>query len=144
VDTTLVNGDEIVRAQLREQLLDQVPPPSDASREIMFARTFAAAPGAGAELLPPDDLFDPHPDDDAVEPAVAPLEPAPSDGDGHHGPAGFDGGPSGHDAAGHEPDDWYGHARHPHDPGDPADPGHGLPFDHDGFHGGGAPGGTGW
>lgn len=72
-----MNGDEAARTQLREMLLDDVPLPDEAVREAMFARTFAAEPGAGADLLPPDDLFD----SDGFDPDVA-ADPGPSDAGG--------------------------------------------------------------
>lgn len=50
------------RDALRELLFDDVAPPPGS--EAMFAATFAATGSGGAELLPPDDLFDdPVPDD---------------------------------------------------------------------------------
>lgn len=57
--------DEFVsRDALRELLFDDVAPPPGS--EAMFAATFAATGSEGAELLPPDDLFDdPVPDDGA-------------------------------------------------------------------------------
>lgn len=54
------------RDALRELLFDDVAPPPGS--EAMFAATFAATGSGGAELLPPDDLFDdPVPDDGTDE-----------------------------------------------------------------------------
>ena len=144
-----MNDDEIVRAALRERLLDRVPLPSDASREVMFTRTLAAAPGSGAELLPPDDLFDPRPGDEqagdvAGDPAVPVEEPDERGEGGSDGSAVFDdGGPGGHDVAPHD-GDLFGHGHPPHDPGDHPDPGHTPAFDQDGPADGGGSGGSGW
>lgn len=57
-----MNGDETARTRLQELLLDDVAPPSELDRESMFERTFASEPGAGADLLTPDGLFDPAAD----------------------------------------------------------------------------------
>lgn len=58
-----MSADEEARRQLQEMLLDDVEPLPEAVREAMFARTFASPPGAGQDLLPPDGLFDPAPED---------------------------------------------------------------------------------
>ena len=57
------------RDALRELLFDDVAPPPGS--EAMFAATFAATGSEGAELLPPDDLFDdPVPDDGTDDPGI--------------------------------------------------------------------------
>ncbi|MHA6782788.1 hypothetical protein ACVGOW_17595 [Pseudonocardia saturnea] len=57
------------RDALRELLFDDVAPPPGS--EAMFAATFAATGSEGAELLPPDDLFDdPVPGDETDDPGV--------------------------------------------------------------------------
>lgn len=137
-----MNGDEATRAQLRELLFDGVPLPSDAAREAMLQRTFAAEPGAGAELLPPAGLFDPAPDG-ATDPA---------DGSAHDGDAAFhDGNPADGDFGdrdvsdgdvgdgagdvgdgefGDDPVDHPSDIAHPgHDHGGTDAPGHDAPFD---------------
>ena len=71
------------RDALRELLFDGVDPPPGS--EAMFAATFAATGSEGAELLPPDDLFDdPVPDDGTDDPGVddgAPDGSLPDDPD---------------------------------------------------------------
>ncbi|MDN5932084.1 MAG: hypothetical protein L0I24_13635 [Pseudonocardia sp.] len=89
-------SDELAsRDALRELLFDDVAPPPGS--EAMFAATFAATGSEGAELLPPDDLFDdPVPDDGTDElplddpafddPGVDPdtAEDLPVDSEHHH------------------------------------------------------------
>ena len=76
-----------IRDELRELLLDSAPP-AEVDTAAMFERTFAVDGPDGAELLPPDGLFDLPPDDPADELFLdAPLDPALED------PA-LDGGPT--------------------------------------------------
>lgn len=61
------------RDALRELLFDDVAPPPGS--EAMFTATFAATGSEGADLLPPDHLFDypapdPAPDDATDDPGV--------------------------------------------------------------------------
>ena len=55
-----------IRDELRELLFDTAPPPA-VDTEAMFEATFAAGGPDGAELLPPDGLFDLPADDPADE-----------------------------------------------------------------------------
>jgi hypothetical protein len=55
-----------IRDELRELLFDTAPPPA-VDTEAMFEATFAADGPDGAELLPPDGLFDLPADDPADE-----------------------------------------------------------------------------
>lgn len=116
-----MSGDEMLRTQLRELLLDDVHLPPAEARELMFERTFASDPDAGADLLPPDGLLDPPPDDlgDSLDGNDFPDDGFP---DGDVGEVGFDHGHSVDD--GSVGADWS-HDGHPeHDPGDPAAAGH--------------------
>ncbi len=54
-----------IRDELRELLFDSAPAPA-VDTAAMFERTFAAAGPDGADLLPPDGLFD-LPDDDPAD-----------------------------------------------------------------------------
>ncbi|GAA3233891.1 hypothetical protein GCM10017691_29870 [Pseudonocardia petroleophila] len=54
--------DDMSRDALHELLFDGVAPP--AGSDAMFAQTFAAEGSDGADLLPPDGLFDIPADDD--------------------------------------------------------------------------------
>ena len=81
-----------IREELQALLFDSAPP-ADVDGEALFARTFASDEGAGADLLPPDGLFDLPADD----PADAGLDGAGLDGAGFDGP-GLDGAVSGDDA----------------------------------------------
>lgn len=65
-----MNDELASRDALRELLFDDVAPPPGS--EAMFAATFAATGSAGAELLPPDDLFDDDRSDDAGSDGVGP------------------------------------------------------------------------
>lgn len=67
------------REELRELLFDSAPPP-EIDREALFARTFASEPGAGADLLPPDGLFD-LPGDDPADEALLDVDGTPADAD---------------------------------------------------------------
>jgi hypothetical protein len=73
--------DELVsRDALRELLFDEVTPPPGS--EAMFAATFAATGPDGADLLPPDALFDVDPAaEDPADPALddLPLDDLPAD-----------------------------------------------------------------
>ena len=129
-----MTDDMASRDALRELLLDGVAPP--AASDAMFARTFAADGAGGADLLPPDGLFDEPTDPDLDDPDL-------DDGATLDDPAVDDGVPLADDAGGPDLDpsalgvdhDWSdpGAAEHPDtgpaDPGaDPAlDPGHGDP-----------------
>lgn len=105
-----MNADEETRLELRKLLLDDVALPSEAVREAMFERTFASEPGAGQDLLPPEGLFDPEPDDPTGSGAGPAGEPRADDG----GP------PAEHDADRASPDGGdAGTAGWP----EPADPG---------------------
>jgi hypothetical protein len=64
-----------IRDELRELLFDTAPPPT-VDTDAMFARTFAADGADGADLLPPDGLFDLPADDPADE---LPLDDAALD-----------------------------------------------------------------
>ena len=80
-----------IREELRELLFDSAPPP-EIDREALFARTFASEPGAGADLLPPDGLFD-LPGDDPADEALLDADGTPADtdtGTGDPGDAGAD------------------------------------------------------
>ena len=55
-----------IREELQALLFDSAPP-ADVDGEALFARTFASEEGAGADLLPPDGLFDLPADDPADE-----------------------------------------------------------------------------
>lgn len=68
--------DEAARERLRAMLLDGVAAPDPQVRETLFDATFAAEPGAGAELLPPDGLFDRDSaeDDLQLDPEPDPVE----------------------------------------------------------------------
>ena len=55
-----------IRDELRELLFDTAPPPA-VDTEAMFQATFAADGPDGADLLPPDGLFDLPADDPADE-----------------------------------------------------------------------------
>jgi hypothetical protein len=68
-----------IREELRELLFDSAPPP-EIDREALFARTFASEPGAGADLLPPDGLFD-LPGDDPADEALLDADGTPTDAD---------------------------------------------------------------
>ena len=96
------------RDALRELLFDGVAPPPGS--EAMFAATFAATGSEGAELLPPDDLFDdPVPDDGTDDPGVddgTPDGALPDD-------------PDDPDADADAPDDLPVDAEHPADWSDP-------------------------
>lgn len=48
------------REELRELLFDDLPPPPPDAQQEMFDRTFAGDGGDGAELLPPDHVFEPE------------------------------------------------------------------------------------
>lgn len=67
------------REELRELLFDSAPPP-EIDREALFARTFASDEGAGADLLPPDGLFD-LPGDDPADEALLDADGTPADVD---------------------------------------------------------------
>ena len=86
-----------IREELRELLFDSAPPP-EIDREALFARTFASEPGAGADLLPPDGLFD-LPADDPADEALLDADGTPADAD-----PGFDAGPDPDTDAGTDPD----------------------------------------
>jgi len=77
-----------IREELQALLFDSAPP-ADVDGEALFARTFASDEGAGADLLPPDGLFD--------LPADDPADAAGLDGTGFDG-AGLDGAAFGDDA----------------------------------------------
>ncbi len=68
-----------IREELRELLFDSAPPP-EIDREALFARTFASEQGAGADLLPPDGLFD-LPGDDPADEALLDADGTPADAD---------------------------------------------------------------
>lgn len=79
-----------IREELRELLFDSAPPP-EIDREALFARTFASEPGAGADLLPPDGLFDLPADDPADEALLdADTDADPGDLGGGPGDTGAD------------------------------------------------------
>ncbi len=69
-----------IREELRELLFDSAPPP-EIDREALFARTFASEQGAGADLLPPDGLFDLPGDDPADEALLLDADGTPADAD---------------------------------------------------------------
>lgn len=139
-----MTDDMVSRDALRELLFDGVAPPT--GTDAMFDVTFAAQGPHGAELLPPDGLFDLPADDPADDPAFdeAALDDVPLDdvplGDPAFDDPAFDGpafddptldgaGTDGaaHDtAAGDEPGPDHG-AADPHDGTgpDPLDPGTG-------------------
>ena len=58
-----------IREELQALLFDSAPP-ADVDGEALFARTFASEEGAGADLLPPDGLFDLPADDAAFDDAA--------------------------------------------------------------------------
>lgn len=66
-----MTDDMASRDALREMLLDGVAPPE--ASEAMFERTFAATDDAGADLLPPDGLYDLD-DDPLAEDDTAPVD----------------------------------------------------------------------
>ncbi len=79
-----------IREELRELLFDSAPPP-EIDREALFARTFASEQGAGADLLPPDGLFDLPGDDPADEALLLDADGTPADADDPDGTGGTDG-----------------------------------------------------
>jgi hypothetical protein len=95
-----------IRDELRELLFDSAPP-AEVDREALFARTFAAEEGAGADLLPPDGLFDLPADDPADEGLLTDealfTDEAALD-DGFSADAGSSDGDSAADDAGVDPD----------------------------------------
>lgn len=74
-----MTDDMVSRDALRELLFDGVAPPT--GTDAMFDRTFAEQGPYGAELLPPDGLFDLPADDPADDPALdeGAFEDLPSD-----------------------------------------------------------------
>jgi hypothetical protein len=75
-----------IREELQALLFDSAPP-ADVDGEALFARTFASDEGAGADLLPPDGLFDLPADD----PADAGFDEPGFDGAGSDGAGSGDG-----------------------------------------------------
>ncbi len=79
-----------IREELQALLFDSAPP-ADVDGEALFARTFASEEGAGADLLPPDGLFDLPADDPAFDdaafddPAFDPAPDGAGPGDGVFG-----------------------------------------------------------